>query len=170
MAEASTEYDIIKVMSGLERLSKFLSSANRQTWAINKGKTPPSRLASDDFEYSEGDLLYHDTFFGDDKFIGEELVYKKALPVWGMNYFGRLTTTGVDTEEIYQFLRKAILNNNDLIPVRGPKAYEETHYQYKNHINGSLSHFKGTERIYRGGELVYEATYQGGVINDRELI
>jgi hypothetical protein len=54
-------------------LARFLQVANKRTYA-NKDvpQAEASRLRSQDYEFEQGDLTYHDTFFGDRDFIGEE--------------------------------------------------------------------------------------------------
>ena len=72
----------------LKELADFLNEANKHTYAADGKKVEPTRLKSDDLEYQKGDLIYHDTYFGAGDFIGEEIVYKREVPVWGANYHG----------------------------------------------------------------------------------
>ena len=73
-----------------KELIEFLIEAKKQTYAnSNAPKEAPSRLGSHDYEYSNGKLTYHDTYFGGTKFMGEEVVYDDdSIPFWGMNYYG----------------------------------------------------------------------------------
>ncbi|HLI90766.1 MAG TPA: DUF5680 domain-containing protein, partial [Ktedonobacteraceae bacterium] len=48
----------------------------------------PYRLGSKDLQFSEHDWAYHDSYPGESDFIGQEIVYYRVKPVWGMNYFG----------------------------------------------------------------------------------
>lgn len=65
-----------------------------------------SRRSSTDYEYENNDMVYHDTYFGSDNFMGEEIVYKGGEPIWGMNYYGRLL--GHSDEIFDQVLRPAL--------------------------------------------------------------
>jgi len=55
-----------------------------------------SRLKSQDYEFEQDQFTYHDTFFGDRDFIGEEIVYKQDRPVWGANYFGFILANEIE--------------------------------------------------------------------------
>ena len=60
----------------MKRLKDFLIEAKKQTYANgNVKKVESSRLNSFDYEYTDGAMLYHDTYFGGTDFIGEEVVY-----------------------------------------------------------------------------------------------
>lgn len=61
-------------------LKSFLIEAKKQTYAnSNIKKGSPSRLGSNDYHYEKKidgqNFIYHDTYFGGTKFMGEEVVY-----------------------------------------------------------------------------------------------
>lgn len=63
----------------MDNLFNFLIEAKKQTYANeNIKKQNSTRKGSKDYEYSNKDLLYHDTYFGDTNFIGEEIVYQNS--------------------------------------------------------------------------------------------
>ncbi len=149
----------------IKKLSDFLKVAKKNTYASATAKKVKSqRPGSRDYEYSVGDLLYHDTFFGSLNFIGEEVVYEGGKPVWAMNYNG-YTDPGLTEEEIDKSLRGALgQEKNDLIPVRGPSLYVSGNCKYTNKIRGDLKQFEGREEIEKDGKLVYFAVFHGGLI------
>lgn len=49
-----------------------------------------SRIESNDLTLQDGDLTYRDSYFGGMDFIGQEVVWQAARPIWAMNYFGRI--------------------------------------------------------------------------------
>jgi len=102
-------------------LASFLRLANQRTYANkNAPQVQSTRLGSQDYEFDDGDLRYHDTFFGDRDFIGEEIVYRRGKLFWGMNYFGFILADELKETEVYDFLRIALMQqNDDIIPVRG---------------------------------------------------
>jgi hypothetical protein len=52
-------------------LASFLSEANANTYANKSAaKAAASRLASEDYRFERGDLIFHDTYFGVRDFIG----------------------------------------------------------------------------------------------------
>lgn len=147
-------------------LTNFLKIAKKNTYASETAKKVNSqRLGSQDYEYREGEFLYHDTFFGSRDFIGEEIVYKKEKPIWGMNYNGFIVDKNTDEKDIYTFLRKALAQDYDgIIPIRGPKNFKIENYEYKNNVSGGLDRFEGREEILKDKKLIYYAIFHGGLI------
>lgn len=48
----------------------------KQTYANSSAeRILNTRLNSKDYEYKKGNMIYHDTYFGGTRFIGEEVVY-----------------------------------------------------------------------------------------------
>ena len=72
----------------------FLISAKKGTYANSTvEKVDSNRLGSSDYHYETNikgnNYIYHDTYFGGTKFMGEEVVYCNSnKPIWGMNYYG----------------------------------------------------------------------------------
>lgn len=150
-------------------LHSFLAEAKKQTYANkNIKKSPSSRNGSFDYEYSNGQMTYHDTYFGGTKFIGEEIVYDfDNSPVWGMNYYGVTLNENLSEEVIDSALRPALMKAGEdktILPVRGPKEYINGKYRYTFEINGDLDCFNGTETIYCNNEKIYILTCCGGMI------
>lgn len=150
----------------IQTLSQFLRAANKATYAdVSASKAPSLRPASEDYHFEQGDLTFHDTYFGARDFVGEEIVYKAGVPVWGMNYYGHVLKPEVSTADAYKILRPALKQEyDDIIQVRGPREYVEGNSRYVNNVNGDLDYFSGTEEIYLDGELVYRGMYHGGWI------
>jgi len=149
----------------LKELADFLNKANKHTYAADDEKVEPTRLRSHDLEYQKGDLVYHDTYFGTGNFIGEEIVYKKEVPVWGANYFGFILDSRYTPKQIYDFLKKALMQEyNDLIPVRGPKMFRNGDWAYQNSADGKLDNFSGKEEILFNNKIIYRCLYHGGLV------
>ncbi len=150
----------------IEELTKFLKVAKKNTYASETAKKSPSqRPGSNDYEYVEGNLTYHDTYFGGRGFIGEEVVYENGIPQWAMNYNGYVVDPSVVEVEIDKSLRAALKQDSvDMIPVRGPKSFKAENYEYKNAITGGLDRFEGREEIFKDGALIYYAIFHGGLI------
>ena len=74
----------------LEVLEQFIVRAKQATYVGGGKKLLPYRLGSKDLQFAEGDWIYHDSYLGESNFIGQEIVYYRLQPVWGMNYFGRI--------------------------------------------------------------------------------
>lgn len=150
----------------LEILTAFLETANKATYANRTmPKAPSSRPKSLDYHFEQDGLIYHDTYFGVRDFIGAEVVYENGTPTWGMNYFGFVLDNQVSEKDVYAFLRTALMQPyNDVIPVRGPRRFDEAGRQYRLDVEGDLANFSGTEEALFGGKVVYRCLIHGGLI------
>jgi len=149
-------------------LHSFLIEAKKQTYANeNVKKITSSRKGSFDYEYSNGKMNYHDTYFGGIKFMGEEVVYSSdETPIWGMNYYGITLNENLSEEAIDSALRPALMQvgEEDILPVRGPKEYKNNGYTYTFEVNGDLDYFEGVETISKDEEKIYILKCHGGII------
>ena len=93
-------------------LYHFLVEAKKQTYANEKvKKILSSRKGSFDYEYSNDKMIYHDTYFGGTKFMGEEVVYSSNdTPIWGMNYYGITLNENLSEEASLDRLDRQIVN------------------------------------------------------------
>lgn len=151
----------------MDDLKKFLIEAKKQTYANgNIEETSSSRASSRDYEYKSGNYIYHDTFFGSTRFIGEEVVYFDNKPYWGMNYYGVTLDETLSEETMDNALRPALMmvGEDDIIPVRGPKEFINREYKYTFEIAGELDCFNGIETIYKDDKKIYELHCSGGLI------
>lgn len=150
----------------LDVLAQFLKEANKSGYANIKAKKAPStRPGSKDYHFDKGNLIYHDTYFGSRDFIGETIVYKHSFPIWGSNYFGFVLDEKIDKEDLYDFLRKALLQEQDgLLPVRGPSDFSCGNWHYRFSASGDLANFSGQEEISLDDKIVYRCLIHGGFI------
>jgi len=147
-------------------LDEFLREVRTHGYANEKAEqATPLRPKSKDYHFEEGDLTYHDTYFGGTKFIGEEIVYKNGEPAWGMNYYG-FTLDNAINENLYDaILRPALMSGpGDNIPVRGPKEFTNGDYTYTFSAAGTLANFTGIEEISKNGHVVCRLHCHGGFI------
>ena len=149
-------------------IEDFLIEAKKQTYANeNVSKTASSRLNSNDYEYRKDNRIYHDTFFGGTNFIGEEVVYIDNKTYWAMNYYGTTLDENLSEEAMDKALRPALMKvgeNNNVIPVRGPKEFINGEYKYAFEVNGDINCFNGIETIYKNNVKIYELKCTGGLI------
>lgn len=150
-------------------LRDFLIKAKKATYAnANIEKVAPSRRGSNDYEYTENEMTYHDTYFGGTNFIGEEVVYKSSSekPTWGMNYYGTTLDQNLSEEAMDKALRPALMKvgEDNTLPVRGPKHFINDGYEYTFNVNGDLECFDGIEEIRKDGKLIYRLHCTGGKI------
>lgn len=150
----------------IAKLTEFLKEANKATYANkNAPKAAPTRLNSEDYHFEKGDLIYHDTYFGARDFIGGEVVYENERPAWGENYFGFILDEKLGEQEVYSFLRKALMEEyDDVMPVRGPEQFSVDDKVYRFKFDGDIERFSGVEEILFAGEVVYRCFVHGGMI------
>jgi len=141
----------------------FIVEAKKKTYAsadsFDAARVASSRLGSKDLAYEAGDFKYWDTYVGSSHFAGAEVVWHKDVPVWSMNYVGRLLSG-----QLGDFLMDALAQVSVEMPYRGPAFYRDGKYTYANSVTGEFEWFNGVEKIYYEDELIYELTYHGGVI------
>ncbi|WP_315070182.1 DUF5680 domain-containing protein [uncultured Clostridium sp.] len=143
-----------------ESIIDFLCRAKKSTYAGKGPECKPSRPNSHDLEYVEGNLKYIDTYLGTESFSGEEGLWQDDIPVWAMNYTGRV----LDERFSGGFLKEALSLVTKDNPYRGPIIYQNGQYKYHCIINGEFKWFQGYEEIYFDDTKVYECYFHGGSI------
>ncbi len=153
-------------LSDSKGLEEFLRWANANTYANAAApKVAPSRLCSHDYEVRQGSYVFHDTYFGGRKFIGEEIAYFENQPVWGMNYHGRSLREGFDEAALDKCLRAALMAPApEMLPLRGPASLEMGELRYTFVVDGTLAGFSGIEQITQSGTPIYRCWVHGGTI------
>lgn len=139
---------------------EFLCRAKKSTYAGKGAEVPASRPNSHDLHYSEGNLKYIDTYLGGKNFAGEEALWEDDVPIWSMNYIGRVISDGFSGD----FLKEALLLIPKEQPYRGPMVYENGEYKYHCVVRGEFKWFEGYEEIFYNNKKVYECTFHGGSI------
>lgn len=143
-----------------QNLRGFLVRAKTDTYVTGNNQATSSRLNSHDFRYAENDYMYMDTYLGGEKFIGEECVWLKNTPVWGMNYYGQTISENFNPD----FLKEALSHVTTSMPFRGPELYLKGDFVYHCQIHGDFECFTGEEQIYCRQEKVYMCNFHGGVL------
>lgn len=144
----------------MNNIVEFLIKAKKATYAGKGSETDPSRPASHDLRFAEGELLYLDTYLGGERFAGEEALWKNGEPFWAMNYVGRTVSEGFDGN----FLKEALSNVPFDMPYRGPAQYQSGSFLYKCSVRGDFGWFSGHEEIFSDDIKVFECTFHGGEI------
>lgn len=146
-------------------LNEFLVNAKKNSYA---GNAKELILADGGKEliYEEDKFKYRDRYYGFNPFFGQELVWKNNELIWGMNYYGRaIDDFDISIEEIYSYLKKALLKIPENAPFRGPELLKLGNYlQYINKFYGNVNSFIGQEEIYFIEDPMYNLDYHGGLI------
>ena len=144
-----------------KKIVEFLCRAKRETYASGNAKECiPCRPNSHDLKYCEGNLIYIDTYLGGEKFVGEEAIWNDNIPLWSMNYAGRIVEEGFEG----WFLKEALRIVNEEYPYRGPLSYENGEFKYECSFAGNFEWFDGEEVIYKNDVKIYECKFHVGVI------
>jgi len=145
-----------------KELCKFLVKAKVNTYAGGREGTILTD-GSKELTFEEGKIVYKDRYFGFNPFIGEEVVFYEGRCIWGMNYYGCIIPSeDISAKELYAFLREALKRVREEKPFRGPEEYEENCFKYVNNVEGDVSRFNGTEKIFHKKKEIYKLLYHGG--------
>ena len=115
--------------------------------------------------FESGDFRMHDNFFGGEPWGGRNIIFFRGEPVWIMVMYGWVESSFKDFETVYEFLQKALLNQPEDLPLRGPQTFQKGDFAYKNKTEGSLGKFLGEEVICNGNKQIYKTNYAGGLVD-----
>ena len=145
----------------MNEIIDFLILAKRNTYAAKGSEVTPSRPDSHDLRYEDSNgYSYYDTYLGGELFAGEEAVWHHDIPVWSMNYAGRVTGDHFSGD----FLKEALMAVPKNLPFRGPELFTKGDYSYHCRVNGAFIWFQGYEEIFYGDEKIYECYFHGSII------
>lgn len=103
---------------------------------------------------------YYDTYLGGEQFAGTEAVWHQNIPIWSMNYAGRVTGEHFSGD----FLKEVLYHVPEVKPYRGPEIYTQGDYRYHCKVEGAFVWFQGYEDIFYLDEKIYECYFHGGMI------
>ncbi|MEK9178176.1 MAG: DUF5680 domain-containing protein [Patescibacteria group bacterium] len=152
----------------IKKLKAFLLKVAVEGYASGKFKDwTKEKDGSTTISKEDGDWEMHDNFFGGEPYGGRELVSYKNKPYWIMVYYGQVLKV-MNPEEIYPFLREALSIPDEDMPIRGPLYLKNKDFTYKFSYDGTLDQFVANETISIGDQVVYEATFVGGLVDQRK--
>jgi hypothetical protein len=144
-------------------LADFLVMAKKATYASNgEGNEKSLSDGAKELIYVSENFRYRDRYFGNNPFIGQEVVWQDNIPIWCMNYSGKAII--VNSELVFRFLKIVLSLVKQDLPFRGPQKYVDQDWEYENMVEGTVDGFSGTEKIFYEGKKVYELQYHGGVV------
>src|SRR4051794_21333353 len=93
-----------------KRIFEFLNRAGKATYAGGDSDLPnPERPNFSEMEYSEGDLVYRDSYIGYHRSRGMEVIRHKGEPIWSSSYGGGMLDGKNDlAHHTFEFLKKAL--------------------------------------------------------------
>ena len=146
----------------LEQLERFLLTARERTGLGQGQRPPPERPGAVEIVFREGGLTYRDSYFGQSRLIGQEVVRRAGLVVWAMNYLVVTQTSLVAGEELAPFLQRAQLARYRERRLLGPYHFEERSLRYEDHTTGELGLFQGETVVCHNQQPVFRMPYSGG--------
>ncbi len=149
----------------IQSLCGFLVEAKQSTFAKDAPKVLSKCILSKNYVYERGDFRYEDQYFGEIVDLGEEVVWFKNIPVWGMGYRGGIYRSYLEfRRQTFNFLRSALMYPEVTLPIRGQRQYQQNEFTYFNRAKGDIISFTGEEIILRYATEIYSRNYVGGLI------
>ena len=151
-----------------QSLIKFLRESKGKGYAAqDESSWIKDANGSTTIKYKSGDWSFQDNYFGGEPYGGRQIVFFKGKPVWINVYYGHVDEKIQNIKEVYSFLKKALLNPREEVPLRGPEEFTEDNYQYRSFLSGNIKNFSLGERISLNGKEIYNATFYGGYVDQR---
>jgi hypothetical protein len=173
-----------------KELKAFIVKAKKATYASDAAPQSASRAGSKDLSYKEGEFSYLDSYYGSVQFCGQEMVWQKSEPIWGMNYWGESIDAGLAAAtqrndanasdlasgdegpkplfDLSAFLKESLMKVGEDAPFRGPGEYKKkcgaVTAAYRCRWTGDLSGFTGDETISVDDRAVFRLFFHGGKI------
>ncbi len=149
----------------IPQMLDFILRAKQASYVGSGSKLLPYRLGSHDLQFFDGDWAYHDSYVGENDFMGEEIVYHRGQAVWGMNYFGRIIRPEkITSAEAGSMIKESLTKMYQSGQFLGGFQHIRGNLQYTDTNEGDPLYFKGREWIEIAGETVYALDYHGGLI------
>lgn len=154
-----------ELVLSLKELCFFLDIAKKSTYAKDAPRSASKSVLSKNYSFEKGNFRYEDQYFGEYVDVGEEIVWFKELPIWGMGYRGGIHRKfSSEKESTFNALRKALCMPESNFPIRGPRYIQLGKYHYYNYPTGNISSFTGHEIILRDSQEICYRHYVGGLI------
>ena len=150
-------------------LLEFIARAHGNTYAAPKeikflySCKIPILEKHKDYDFTDGDWRYHDSYAGSIWAPGREVVFYKGEPVWSMAYQGK-TIDGLSEElvdETFTFLKTALINADERMPFRGPRAFAKGDFDYRFLMTGDYRYFTGEEAIAYKRTIIFTQNVMG---------
>jgi uncharacterized protein DUF5680 len=149
----------------MEGLEAFIVRAKATTYVGNGASRASSRPASHDIGHEDGDWSYVDSYFGGTDFLGQEVVWHRRVPVWAMNYDGRiLQADRIDAAKAGQVIKQALSALYREGRFLGAFMHVDGPHIYVDQSEGDALSFTGHEIIRIDDDVVYRLDYHGGLI------
>ena len=148
-----------------ELLQQFIVKAKANSYVNRAPKSLPSRLGSQDIRFNDGQFQYLDSYYGGTDFIGQEVVLHQEVPIWAMNYYGRIIEPAMyDADKAANVVMESLATLYAAGRFLGGFSHETEWGSYADTNEGDVKCFSGYEWIEFKQSKVYELKYHGGLI------
>jgi hypothetical protein len=149
------------------QLNNFLKSASNACYAGGGTEITPERADFHEFEFSDGDLHYRDSYSGLLASWGTELVRYKGIPFWTVSYGGGMVVKSSSIVEFahktFGFLKQVLsLTKGEEFQPRGPESYQDQQFGYNCKWEKNILDFAYEERITWNLAVVFKYRGIGG--------
>jgi hypothetical protein len=147
----------------MQELEAFIVAAKAACYVGDGAKQDSSRLGSHDLGFTRGPFIYRDSYFGGTDFLGQEVVWQDSVPVWAMNYYGRILRADlIDGESAGKVIKAVLSTLYREGRFLGGFEMSIDGYSYTDTNSGNFESFTGIEWITRDGVECYRLDYAGG--------
>lgn len=148
-----------------DELTAFIVEAKAKTYVGDGSPRPSCRQGSQDIGYERDAWSYLDSYFGGTDFSGQEVVWHDGIPVWAMNYFGKVFAPDlIDGSRAGSVIRDALTAMYSQGRFLGGMRYEHAHGLYVDTSEGQTTGFSGREVILVNSREAYALDYRGGLV------
>ena len=148
-----------------DELNGVIVRAKATTYVGGGEKVAASRTGSHDLGWSEGAWRYLDSYFGGTDFLGPEVLWNGAEPVWAMNYYGHVKRPDlIDAVGAGETIKAALSAMYGEGRFLGGFVWEGPFGRYVDKSEGGVGQFRGREVILVGGVEAYALEYFGGLV------
>ena len=153
-------------MINIADLIGFINEAGKAGYEQDKPKNIKKESdGSTTIWHERGDWKLHDNFFGGEPYGGRTIIHYKYKPVHITVYYG-FVDKNLGPNIMYPFLRKALRSSEQKL-FRGPKQFKEGAFLYARSYKGTVKDFVLKEKIFEKKKLIYQATFIGGLVDQR---
>lgn len=151
----------------METFNFFIS----RSLLLTSGQPPKSHSERQDFieyEFTQGDWHYLDSYTGFTKSAGQEVVRFQGQIIWTNLYCGGMVAGSESlADDTFAFLKTSLAQTDESFQsLRGPSQYEKGDWQYHYIQKGDLTNFWGHEEILFQGKVVFFHHTIGGTIKN----
>jgi Domain of unknown function (DUF5680) len=149
----------------VQGLEAFVVDAKAACYVGGGRSSHPSRAGSHDLRHATGEWSYLDSYFGGSDFLGQEVVWHRDVPVWAMNYYGKIVDpTAINAQAAGDVIKAALTALYREGRFLGGFRFQSGDYLYLDATEGSVSSFTGEEIIQCNNQIVYRLCYHGGLV------